>query len=266
MRQIGKWPALREGEVHVWHAELDRAGAPAGALDPVERARAARFRRAEDARLFRFAHATLRRVLGGYLSCDPAVPRFARRRDGKPVLHPRTGLAGIEFNLSHSGRRVAIALSRRIAVGVDIERVRPHAHMMQLAQRFFAPDEVAALEALSGEGRIQAFFRLWALKEAVIKMTGQGLAQRLDSFSVLPLEGAEPGIRGALDTISAGRIRLETSDLAGRYHWAVSAAAGQVRLRHFVLAGPGAGGAPLRPVLCQVRAGRVMGRSPHGCA
>jgi len=82
-------------------------------LDDEERARAARFRfRADRARSI-VARATLRRLLGRYLSRDPRDLRFTAGPAGKPELAGRE----LHFNVSHSHDRVAIAVTTHIQDG-----------------------------------------------------------------------------------------------------------------------------------------------------
>ena len=92
--------------------------------------------------------------------------------------------APIRFNLAHSGPWVVYALAPGREVGVDIERIRPEFGGFAIAERFFAPGEVAALRALPDESRHLAFFHGWARKEAYIKAKGKGLALPLDEFEV----------------------------------------------------------------------------------
>jgi 4'-phosphopantetheinyl transferase len=73
-------------------------------------------------------------------------------------------------------------------VGVDVERVRPFD--MDLAERFFTPQENAFLRSAPEAERQLRFFDLWTLKESFLKAVGCGLAAPLNSFSVLP-EGAD---------------------------------------------------------------------------
>ena len=72
-------------------------------------------------------------------------------------------------------------------VGVDVERLRKV--NPGLAERFFSPDEVAMLKALSPEKQTEQFIQLWTLKESFLKAIGRGLTRNLNSFSVRPRGG-----------------------------------------------------------------------------
>ncbi|ABK49065.1 4'-phosphopantetheinyl transferase [Shewanella sp. ANA-3] len=117
---------------------------------------------------------------------------------GKPSLsHEQFLSTGIEFNLSHSGDWLLIALAQdddsdatanttlpRLGLGVDIERSRASTHIYPILNHYFSPIEAEGLLALEGEdAQRQRFFDLWALKESYIKATGLGLAQSLKSFA-----------------------------------------------------------------------------------
>lgn len=119
---------------------------------------------------------------------------------GRPELaEPWNG--SLQFNWSHSGDTALVALARSIAPGVDIERLRPRARAMQLAERFFHPEETAALASLNAIEREQAFLQLWTGKEAVLKAMGRGIAFGLDRLrlavapaapQVIWLDGDDP--------------------------------------------------------------------------
>ncbi len=70
------------------------------------------------------------------------------------------------------------------ALGVDIERVRRASDLASLAQRFFAPQEAAALAGFSSPRHERAFFACWTRKEAFLKALGAGLSVPLDGFCV----------------------------------------------------------------------------------
>ena len=78
----------------------------------------------------------------------------------------------MHFNLSHSEERAVLAISDTAEVGIDLEHVRPIEHV-DLARRYFHPDEMAAITASARyEEQRRAFFRIWTLKEAVVKALG----------------------------------------------------------------------------------------------
>ncbi|HDS1086067.1 TPA: 4-phosphopantetheinyl transferase family protein, partial [Stenotrophomonas maltophilia] len=63
---------------------------------------------------------------------------------------------------------------------------------LEIVQRFFHPEEVAWLQSLDEAGREHWFFRVWCVKEAILKAHGQGI-----SFGLHRLQLA-PGADGAL--------------------------------------------------------------------
>lgn len=83
-----------------------------------------------------------------------------------------------DFNISHSGDYVLCGFSAQGRIGVDVEEVRPvdlndFTGVMTPAQMemiYAAPDQ------------IQAFFRLWTLKESAIKANGKGLSIPLNEL------------------------------------------------------------------------------------
>lgn len=95
---------------------------------------------------------------------------------GKPALVD----VDLHFNLSHSGERWLVGISRDQPLGVDIESGRKERSVLELADRFFAPSEASALRAIPDTNRRRAFLDLWSCKEAVVKALGTGLRFGLD--------------------------------------------------------------------------------------
>ena len=170
------------GVVHVATVRVDRPIPGAlDVLDDAERARAARFAFDHHRARFILAHAWLRRLLGEYVGQPPASLRFTAAPGGKPrLLNEGTD---VRFSLSHAGDLALIAAAPGIELGVDIEDVGP-ADRVDLARRFFAPGEVAALETLPVAEQSGAFVRGWTRKEAFVKALGGGLRVPLDAFEV----------------------------------------------------------------------------------
>lgn len=170
------------GEIHLFRLDLAEASEESWALlDAAERSRAGRIRHGQARRCFVQARAGLRHLLGHYLGCDPTAIGFALGAKGKPRLADTAPDRGLVFNVSHSGELGLIALALDTALGVDVERTRPMANRQAMAERCFAPSELAWWNSLPEEQRQAAFFRLWCAKEAFVKATGEGIGLGLQS-------------------------------------------------------------------------------------
>ena len=142
-------------------------------LDDEERRRAARFRFDADRARSIVARAALRHLLASRLGRDPRALRFVTGAQGKPALED----GELEFNVSHSGERVAIAIAEGTPVGIDIEHGPEPRDAIGIAHRFFSANEAAAVE----RDRTR-FLDIWTAKESVIKAIGGGLSIDLSSF------------------------------------------------------------------------------------
>ena len=153
-------------------------------LSADEHERAARFLSAQNGDGYIAGRGRLREILGEHLGLAPQQLQFSYGTAGKPSL---SGLRDApEFNLSHTGDWAALAVTARHAIGVDIETIRPLKE--DIAGRFFAASEAAALAALPPDAQTTAFFRCWTRKEAFIKAKGDGLGYSLQAFEVSLLE------------------------------------------------------------------------------
>jgi 4'-phosphopantetheinyl transferase len=131
------------------------------------------------------AHAMLRRVLREILG--GAEPRFGRSPLGRPELMPLPdGEPAPSFNLTHSGDFAACAILYGGPIGIDAEDIRRPIDIIEMAARWFAPPERELLEQLPETRRAEMFFRIWTLKEAIVKATGHGLRIEPQLFAVDP--------------------------------------------------------------------------------
>lgn len=178
-------PELTDNSVHVWSfSVLTTARAVTlfeAVLSEQERTRAAQFAFPYLRDGFIVTRGMLRCLLGCYLGRDPAEIKIAYGTAGKPVA---LNACGIEFNVTHSGQRAAVAVTRGCEIGIDREQRRIVAEMDSIARRYFCDGEAAAIMGLSEGERERAFFCCWARKEAYIKATGGGLEIPLHAFEV----------------------------------------------------------------------------------
>ncbi|MEO7149046.1 MAG: 4'-phosphopantetheinyl transferase superfamily protein [Rhodanobacteraceae bacterium] len=105
--------------------------------------------------------------------------RSAQEAMPKQTTRDRTSET-LRFSWSHGGDLALAALARGVEPGVDVEPVRASQRALELARRFFDPDEAQALAACPEEERDATFLRLWCAKEAVLKALGRGIAFGLE--------------------------------------------------------------------------------------
>lgn len=90
---------------------------------------------------------------------------------GKLSAIDATGRPGPAISVSHTRGMIACGLTAAGALGVDIERHSPRA-FDAIAAWSFGEEECRMVKA----GQAAAFYRIWTLREAMGKATGEGLA------------------------------------------------------------------------------------------
>lgn len=147
-------------------------------LSPFERKRAEEFRTDELRRRYIASHGIIREILSDALE-TPSVEIDVTER-GKPFL--KNG--ALKFNMSHADDLMLVALSPSVDVGVDVEPIRPMDDPDGIVRRFFAPREWIEYSHIEPDERLHSFFAAWTRKEAVLKMTGDGIAHRMRTVAV----------------------------------------------------------------------------------
>ncbi|CAG0892829.1 unnamed protein product [Cyprideis torosa] len=137
-----------------------------------------------------------------------AVPRIQAAEPGKQVLNwkdvrlhrtdrgrPFCDIKGFDvpdFNISHQGSYVVLASAPTLDsfVGVDVMELKPPSHrdwylFLESFRKQFSPQEWEQLShwKYDEEHQMWQFFRLWTLKEAVLKAEGSGITVDLSELS-----------------------------------------------------------------------------------
>ena len=122
---------------------------------------------------------------GAYLLLDKMIkeeditnPSFKIDKYGKAYI---SNYEDIYFNLSHSGKLVACAISDT-EVGVDVEYNDPTIDL-NIAKHYFYNSEYENI--MKSENPSDEFFKYWVLKESYMKYTGLGFNLPLDSFEII---------------------------------------------------------------------------------
>jgi len=144
-------------------------------LSAHERQKAQCFRSEELRRRYAICHGKLRVLLAAYLDIAPEAIEFARCAFGKPYLIGRQKQPlALQFNLSHSGDRMLLAVGQR-QLGVDLETWHRRHELGLLAQECLSADELNYWRRLPDKLQIPAFYRFWTRKESLLKAVGVGI-------------------------------------------------------------------------------------------
>ncbi|PJF21731.1 MAG: 4'-phosphopantetheinyl transferase [Phototrophicales bacterium] len=153
-------------------------------LSEDEKARAARFISNTVRDRFIIGRGFLRKTLARYTQTPI---RFIYGVRNKPYVK------GVSFNLSHSQDVLLLAVTRgEVALGVDVEAIRPMKEMETVARDNFSDWEYQQWSTLPQSTRTKAFYTCWTRKEAYIKAVGDGFALPLDAFDVSVLPDDDP--------------------------------------------------------------------------
>ncbi|MBL4798413.1 MAG: 4'-phosphopantetheinyl transferase superfamily protein [Oleispira sp.] len=143
-----------------------------------EQEKESRYVQLADRQRHRLAHGLKRCLLAQFFGLSEQQLQFKNSAYGKPYL-VRPEKSDLKFNLSHSGDWVALALAEEIEVGIDVE-----------SAKILADSDWQNLVLLIRHKKdpvinnLQDFYRLWVMKESVVKALGLGLSLTLDKFSI----------------------------------------------------------------------------------
>jgi len=182
---------LQPNQAHLWYLQLEERTAPhllqaANRLMlPEEFIKSQKFLtpRARDSYLI--TRAFVRTVLSQYIDVSPQSWKFDVNAYGKPeIASPAVGRS-LRFNLANTNGLVTCAVALHRDIGVDAESIDNADETAEIADRYFAPAEVAALRALPSDKRRDRFYEFWTLKEAYLKARGLGLCLPLRKFAFI---------------------------------------------------------------------------------
>ena len=183
------WRRWQESEgVTILHLDLTpnarREARAFALLDAEETRRAQRFVVEPPRRRFALCRAALRINLCERLGCRNERLSFGALEHGKPVAEVDGQRVPIGFNVSHSGGHGLIAIAAGGQLGIDVEERKPNRRFDGIGRRVYGPAERHLLAEAKGPRKAALFYRLWTLKEALIKALGTGFTLNPSTFEV----------------------------------------------------------------------------------
>ena len=169
---------------HIWDFDLATA---LQEISAQRREQALRYRHELGQRQCVLAYLLLKRALREEFGITDN-PVFVYGEHGKPVL---ADYPDIHFSLSHCREAVACVVGSR-PVGIDVESVRP----LKESLVRYTMSEIEQQKIFGAENPALMFTRLWTMKEASLKLTGEGLRDHLSTV----LEGRELGFETFVST------------------------------------------------------------------
>jgi phosphopantetheine--protein transferase-like protein len=144
-------------------------------VDAVELACAKTYQRTADRERYLAARMLLRHALtqkvGGRVS--PMDWKYVEGPYGKPMM--AAGLPALEFSISHSGGYVAVGVSTKAPIGIDIECIDTD-ERMGVIYDVLTEVERHRLVKSPADQQWARFIRIWTAKEACSKALGLGLS------------------------------------------------------------------------------------------
>lgn len=180
-------------------------------LDAQEHARYARFWTDRARREFSLCRASLRMVICRLLHCRNRQLGFDILEHGKPFATIDKKPAPIAFNVSHSGVHGLIAIAQGGQIGIDVEERKPRIDIDGIAGLVFGPGERSDMSRVNEDEKLALFYRIWTIKEAIIKAIGSGFSLDPSGFEIDPgLRLGEPSGTFACPAHTETRWRIES--------------------------------------------------------
>lgn len=171
----------------LWLIDIDRAHAILSnrysqLLSEAELTRSSSFHQPTHATRYKTTHTMLRILLAGTSQSNPATLQFVGERHNKPRLS--SDHRSIAFNLSYTEGKSMIGIADGTAIGIDIEWSHRPIVVEDMLAVCFSTNEINYITSQQ-DGVHSRFFTLWTRKEAILKLTGEGIGEHLPFFEVL---------------------------------------------------------------------------------
>lgn len=195
LTQSGNFPVLENNVFHIWSVRYSDLSADYSGLSvflsKTEHEESSRFLNPDDTRKYILRHGMVRYILGNYAGIEPELLPLVTGLNGKPGLDPRSDFHELSFSLSHTDQTVSMVVIKNYRIGIDITKPDPLYPSDEISGYLFTPLEKKVMRETEPAQRYQVFFHIWALKEAIVKATGDGI-RMMNTTDITPVIAVSP--------------------------------------------------------------------------
>lgn len=128
---------------------------------------ASRYRRWQDQQAYLGGRYLLLKALDELHLPSHLLDELKYSKFGKPYLP-----INLNFNITHSGEFVLLAVSDSHKIGIDAEKIKK-VNLTEFQNQF---TDLELLNICQADNKLVEFFKYWTIKEAVMKADGRGLS------------------------------------------------------------------------------------------
>jgi phosphopantetheinyl transferase len=175
-----------ENTIDVWKIPVLSGKSQIKILSDEDQSRLGKIHSNDARAVFYSSRVYLKNILAGYVNLPLEQLHFSKHPSGKPFIKN----TAVEFNLSHSGQMILLAVTQSDAVGIDVEKNRAVKNWRKIAEKVFSKSQLNELQ--NSKKPAEAFCRIWTEFESIQKMTGNGVfgtkpsADRITHYHFIP--------------------------------------------------------------------------------
>ncbi len=181
-----------EQEVHVWCIVLSQYSESIAVLKSIlseqELRKCNHFKNRCDKDKCIIRYGLLRNILSTYLNIYPKKIKLNLKKYEKPSILFDNRNIDMRFNMAYSMNRVIYAITLKRNIGVDIERIEDEINIDEIISNYYTKNEKDKIYKHLPKERPYEFFKIWTIKEALLKAFGLGISDQIAKLDTIDIE------------------------------------------------------------------------------
>ena len=177
---------LDKHSIHIWIIDLSKHILSASnyfhMLSTTEQKKALSYKFTVHKSYYTIRTALLRTIISKYCDLKIMDIDIGLGPFGKPYL--KNSSVDLHFNVSHSENFTYIAMTKSGEIGIDLECAHERQDLDSLARYVLHENEYCTFKSIVYSEQLMYFYRIWSLKEAIVKSVGIGLNYPLSKIQI----------------------------------------------------------------------------------